>query len=86
LADFSEKEFHRDGFKIAFAQEEELSKFSGVDSRNFLVETLDGIYFRCPTIENYLSIYQKSLEDGYRTSKGKTDSEKIRLIKIKLKH
>lgn len=82
LADEKEHEFVKDGMRIAFAEEEELFGFAGVDARRLAaIEARDARY-RSLTLEEYLRVYERSLTDGYRREKNNgKDLVKIERIK-----
>ena len=81
-----EHEFQRNKIKVAFAQEEDLSKFSQINLDNLKISTINQIKFRELSPEQYLKVYQRMLRDNYRQDKrGNADKEKIALIKKYLK-
>jgi hypothetical protein len=85
LFNLREHEFHKDGFKVAFAHEEDLLEFAGVDFRNLEVATYEGCRYRQLSLRDFLTVYSRSAQDGYRRSKNNNkDLQKIELLKTLL--
>jgi len=78
LSDIKEREFRRGADIIAFADEEDLASFAGVDPTSFELRRNKQIEYRLPGINDFLKIYKSSSLDGYRKkNRGKIDQEKI---------
>lgn len=81
LVDQYEHEFEKGGVKLAFAFEEDLLPFAGVDYRALEVTEREGVRYKRLTISDYLKVYRKSLNDGYRRTKNNSkDQRKIDLL------
>ncbi len=86
LIDEHEHTFSKDDIYYSYASIEELYSFAGIPLSKIEVKTLDGISFRLLSLEQYLTVYKKSSNDGYRKDvRNKKDKEKIKFIKEKLK-
>ena len=85
LTDLREHEFEKDGVKAAFAAEEDLKPYAGVDYRQLEIVKAEAEY-KVLTLEDYLKVYTKSRHDSYRKNKNNGKDElKIELIKEKLR-
>lgn len=81
LADIQEYQFHKGSLKVAFAQEEDLLSFAQVDYAALRVEKLRGADLKVLESADYLKVYTRSLEDGYRREKNnQKDLAKIQLL------
>lgn len=81
LVDVREHEWTRNGASVAFADEESLVSFAGIDPSTFSISTLYGTQFKELTPTDYLAVYRTSQHDGYRQEKrGKRDAEKVTQI------
>lgn len=81
LIDEHEHTFCKDGVCYSYASIEELYSFAGILLYQIEVKTIDGISFRLLSLEQYLTVYQKSSKDGYRVNvRNKKDKEKIKFI------
>lgn len=80
--DSHEHEFCNGGVTVAFASEEDLSPFAGVDHTQLEQVTFDGSVFRQLSLAQYLRVYSASLKDGYRrTKKDNKDLQKVELLR-----
>ncbi|MBS4537506.1 hypothetical protein GOQ27_03475 [Clostridium sp. D2Q-11] len=80
--DLDEHDFKKEGRKIAFSFEEDLEEFVNIDYNNLKIHQYNGVLYKLLNLEEYLKVYSKSLEDGYRREKNNSkDKEKIELIK-----
>lgn len=89
LTDDREHTFFYDGTVYSYAELEEIEAFAGIFVENICVKRVNGVSFMLLTLEQYLAVYRKSSNDGYRVNvRNKKDGEKIRFIenKIKLSH
>lgn len=81
LADLNEHEFEKDGVKVAFAFEEDLLPFAGVDYKNLEIVESEGFSYKRLALEDYLKVYRKSINDSYRKAKNNSkDNKKIEVI------
>lgn len=82
VVDVHEHAFQHGTDIVAFADEESLFPFAGINPSMLPVSTVDDIRFKELTPTDYLAVYQASQRDGYRQAKrGKRDAEKIILVK-----
>ena len=85
LADEHEHTFVRDGVAYSYADIENLESFAGINTEGIEVHESDGVRFLLLSLEQYLTVYQKSSKDGYRVNVWqKKDADKIRFIESKL--
>jgi len=85
LFDLHEHEFHKNGATIAFSYEEDLQDFAGINSKALKLVTYHGCRYRQLSLTDFLSVYLRSAQDGYRRSKNNNkDFQKIELLKILL--
>ncbi|MHB1683541.1 MAG: nucleotidyltransferase family protein [Bacilli bacterium] len=81
LFDLHEHEFHKGAIKAAFAFEEDLWEFAGIDYRNLEVTTYEGFRYRQLSLSDFLNVYTASVKDGYRRTKNNNkDLRKIELL------
>lgn len=82
LIDAHEHIFEKEGVHYSFACIEELESFAGIAVKDIeRVSDGDACYLLL-NLEQYLAVYTRSAEDGYRINKKeKRDHEKIALIK-----
>ncbi len=81
LIDVREREWRRGAGSVAFADEESLLPFAGIDPSTLRISTVDGVRFKELSPAGYLAVYRVSQHDGYRREKrGKWDAEKIAQI------
>lgn len=85
LVDACEHTFVRDGVAYSYADIEDLESFAGIRIADIEVHKVDGVRFLLLSLEMYLKVYKKSVQDGYRVNvRRKKDAEKIRFIESKL--
>lgn len=85
LVNAREHEFRRGVESVAFADEESLHPFAGIDLSTLRIVTMEGVQFKELTLTDYLAVYRASERDGYRQVKrGKRDAEKIAQIEAAL--
>lgn len=81
LKDESEHTFEKDGILYAYADVEDLEPFAGIPLSEIKSVSAEGAVFKLLSFEQYLSVYQKSIQDGYRINvRQKKDQEKIEFI------
>lgn len=86
LVDLDEHEFMKSDSKIGFAFIEDLVEFAVVDYKSLQVFEDSGAKYYLLTISDYLKVYNKSLQDGYRRTKNNSkDFKKLEILK-KLVH
>ena len=66
LIDLHEHEFKKDGISVEFGTIDSLYDFAGILEFDIEIIEKDGIKFRVPSLEQYLSIYESSSKDSYR--------------------
>jgi hypothetical protein len=82
LVDLHEHKFVKGKFEIGFSFEEDLWQFAGVNYEELKEITVDEVSFRLLSVEEYLNVYKRSLEDGYRRTKNNNkDIKKIEVLK-----
>ncbi len=82
LIDEHEHTFGKDGIDYSYACVEGLKEFAGIDVCNIEIRNISGTKFILLSLEQYLKVYQKSSQDGYRMNvKEKQDNQKIEFIK-----
>ena len=85
LADEHEHTFVRDDVAYSYADIEDLESFAGISTEDIEMHKADDVRFLLLSLEQYLSVYQKSCKDGYRVNvRQKKDADKIRFIESKL--
>lgn len=78
LTDLREHTFRKDGVAYAFADVEGLAEFAGIDPQAIAVRSAEGVPFLLLSLEQYLRVYERSAQDGYRIHvREKKDAEKI---------
>lgn len=81
FVDIDEHEFEKHGIKIAFAFEEDLAPFAGVDYINLEVVRDQEDRYKMLSVEDYLKVYSKSVLDGYRSANNShKDNHKIEVL------
>ena len=86
LKDKSEHTFEKDGILYAYADIEDLKSFAGIPLSEIKSVSAEGAVFKLLSYEQYLSVYQKSIQDGYRINvRQKKDREKIEFIQNHLR-
>lgn len=82
LIDLHEHEFKKDGISVEFGTIDSLYDFAGILEFDIEIIEKDGIKFRVPSLEQYLSIYESSSKDSYRNDNNNSkDFLKIDWIK-----
>ena len=82
LIDLSEHEFQKEDIKIGFAYTEDLLDFAAVDYKNLERVEENGAYYHLLTVTDYLKVYSKSFQDGYRRTKNNNkDLRKLEFLK-----
>ena len=85
LADEHEHTFARDGVAYSYADIEDLESFAGIRAEDMKMREVNGVRFLLLSLEQYLTVYNRSSMDGYRVNaRQKKDGDKIRLIESKL--
>ncbi len=85
LIDEHEHTFRKDDVDYSYASIEGLKDFAGIDICDIEIGNISGTKFMLLSLEQYLKVYQKSSQDGYRMNvKEKQDNQKIEFIKKKL--
>ncbi len=87
LVDEHEHTFLKDENKFAFAGVEELKEFADIDPRDISIYEKKGIMYKLLSLNQYLKVYEASLNSKYRAEVAKKtdkDQEKIDIIKSKL--
>lgn len=82
LVDEQEHTFRKDGVDYSYASVEGLKDFAGIVVCDIEIRNISGTEFMLLSLEQYLRVYQKSSQDGYRMNvKEKQDDQKIEFIK-----
>lgn len=82
LIDLHEHEFKKDEISVEFCTIDSLYDFAGILESDIEIIEKDGIKFRVPSLEQYLSIYESSSKDSYRNDNNNSkDFLKIDWIK-----
>ncbi|MBR2410886.1 MAG: hypothetical protein IKB08_04080 [Clostridia bacterium] len=82
LTDEHEHTFRKDGVDYSYASVEGLKDFADIDIRDINIRNSSGTEYMLLSLEQYLKVYIKSSEDGYRMNvKEKQDNQKIEFIK-----
>ncbi|MBQ7821931.1 MAG: hypothetical protein IJ391_06600 [Clostridia bacterium] len=85
LTDEHEHTFMRDGEACSYADIEDLESFAGIHTEDIEVHEAEGVPFLLLSLVQYLAVYKKSSNDGYRVNvRQKKDAEKIKFIESKL--
>ncbi|MBO5065084.1 MAG: hypothetical protein J6D06_03120 [Clostridia bacterium] len=85
LIDEHEHTFCKDGVDYSYASIDGLKEFADIDICDIEIRNLLGTKFMLLSLEQYLKVYQKSSQDGYRMNvKEKQDNQKIEFIKQKM--
>lgn len=86
LTDEHEHTFRKNGVDYSYASVEGLKDFADIDIRDINIRNSSGIEYMLLSLEQYLKVYRKSSEDGYRMNvKEKQDNQKIEFIKSLLR-
>ena len=82
LIDEHEHTFRKDDVDYSYASIEGLKDFAGIDICDIEIRNISGTKFMLLSLEQYLKVYQKSSQDGYRMKvKEKQDNQKIEFIR-----
>lgn len=82
LIDEHEHTFCKDSIDYSYASIEGLKEFADIDICDIESRNVSETEFMLLSLEQYLKVYQKSSQDGYRMKvKAKQDNEKIEIIK-----
>ena len=87
LIDEKEHKFIKDDTEYAYASIENLKSFADIDPKDIGIYERKGIRFKQLSLNQYLTVYQRSLEDEYRVNvfkKKAQDEEKISLIRSRM--
>ena len=85
LIDEHEHTFRCNGTEYSYAAVEELADFAGIRFDDIQIREEDSLHFRILSLEQYLQVYRKSVQDGYRIHvRQKKDTHKIHLIESRL--
>lgn len=85
LTDLREHTFHKDGVAYAFADVEGLADFAGIEPQAIAVHSAAGVPFLLLSLAQYLRVYERSVQDGYRIHiRKKKDAQKIDRIRRQL--
>ncbi len=85
LIDEHEHTFRKDGVDYSYASVEGLKEFAAIDIGDIEIRNISGAKFMLLSLEQYLKVYQRSSQDGYRMNiKEKRDNQKIDFIRNKL--
>lgn len=86
LIDEQEHTFCKDGVDYSYASNDGLKDFADIDICDIEIRNAKGSKFMLLSLEQYLKVYQKSSQDGYRMNvKEKQDNQKIEFIKEMIK-
>ena len=76
-----EHTFLKDNIEYSYASIENLKEFAAINTEDIPSYQENGVKYLLLTLEQYLKVYTKSSQDGYRINKKeKQDSEKIKFI------
>lgn len=85
LTDLHEHTFSKDGTTYSFADIESLTDFAGIDLQTISQRSAAGVPFLLLSLEQYLCVYQRSAQDGYRIhARKKKDLQKMEWIRRNL--
>lgn len=85
LVDVHEHEFQKDGLSVEYGTIDALYDFAGISESEIELISLEGIQFRVPNLEQYLSIYEASSKDSYRNDNNNNkDFKKIAWLKSRV--
>ncbi|MBE1554043.1 hypothetical protein [Sporosarcina limicola] len=81
MVDLNEHEFIKNDIKIGFAFTEDLVEFADINYKELDVFEDDGAKYHLLTVSDYLKVYNKSSQDGYRRAKNnKKDLDKLEIL------
>ena len=82
VVDIQEHELQYNDFTVGISYEEDLLPFAQVDYTTLGVKAIQGARYKILQLRDYLCVYEKSNQDGYRiTQRHKKDAQKVALIK-----
>ncbi len=82
LIDEQEHTFHKGDVDYSYASIEGLKEFAGINICDIKIRNISGTKFMLLSLEQYLKVYQKSSQDGYRINvKEKQDNQKVEFIR-----
>ena len=82
LIDEHEHTFRKNDINYSYASIEGLKEFADIDICDTEIRNISRTKFMLLSLEQYLKVYQKSSQDGYRINvKEKQDNQKIEFIK-----
>lgn len=85
LVDVHEHEFQKNGLSVEYGTIDALYDFAGISEADIELISLEGIEFRVPNLEQYLSIYEASSKDSYRNDNNNNkDFKKIAWLKSRV--
>lgn len=87
LIDLHEHTFKKNGIDYSYASIENLKEFANIEIEEINIISDEKIKYRLLNLKQYLKVYEKSSQDGYRINKKeKQDFDKILLIKNALRN
>ena len=87
LIDEHEHTFIKDDIEYSYAPIENLISFADIDLKDIGIYEKGGVRYKSLSLDQYLTVYQRSLQDEYRVNvfkKKEQDEEKISFIKSKM--
>ena len=87
LIDEHEHTFIKDDIEYSYASIENLKSFADIDPKDIGIYEKSGVRYKSLSLDQYLTVYQRSLQDEYRVNvfkKKEQDEEKISFIKSKM--
>ena len=87
LIDEHEHTFIKDDIEYSYASIENLKSFADIDPKDIGIYEKSGVRYKSLSLDQYLTVYQRSLPDEYRVNvfkKKEQDEEKISYIKSKM--
>ncbi len=87
LIDEHEHTFIKDETEYSYAPIENLKSFADIDPKDIGIYEKQGVRYKSLSLDQYLTVYQRSLQDEYRVNvfkKKEQDEEKISFIKSKM--
>ncbi|MCQ2354880.1 MAG: phosphoribosylanthranilate isomerase [Clostridia bacterium] len=82
LTDVHEHEFQKDGISVEYGSIDSLFDFAGIPESEIGLVQMDGIKFRVPNLQQFLTIYEASSKDSYRNDHNNNkDFKKIDWLK-----
>ena len=87
LVDEHEHTFIKDDTEYSYAAIENLKTFADIDPKDIGIYEKHGVKYKSLSLDQYLIVYQRSLQDDYRVNvfkKKEQDEEKISFIKSKM--